>query len=637
MRVLLLVFVLLSSLLANEDEFVVGTTSGGTSKSSYFNSLNMPDVYVSTECKKKCSGDGCCWRVIRNQTGNIIRSFSSSDSVDAVSNGRYKDMAYLLYARTYGPDKDRKTKYYLVDQNHKQYDVPAGSSGMANIISKNRELISVHKDGVYKNGTQILSNDAIETATISNNPNGNIAIAAALELSDEVIVSNLTKWVNTGIVLAKHGDRTGILSVYPESKNDIYTAVYKNVNIYNKGITGAYVDFSSESSKHGWVFNSAQRNVGFDPNMYVHNDTVYIGTKDTTNRNNISVVASSSEYKNLGQDIPKHIEGFEDESMVELLVGAGLSQTYWYASSSIDDVSSDSDMEYGEVEYDIGSSLYESVYFEGRIGTNRLSISYLQNQAEDVGGLTAKVSKIVNVLFDFDGLISDSSTLRLKMLKGNVNGVAEFKDKNNGSTSITTELDELTTEFESEVVTYGAYVMFERGYFGGLEYTDYTTPSAVGFSDSSKTVRYYGMDPEFGISTYSLVVGYDEISYAKRYEVDLSRWYIQGMAGIGWANYNLSSEIEQKVESQNGGYSINYTGSLAFNGEVEFGYIYQQRFKMFRGLGYSVTAGYRARGSYNGSGQSEDSENDIEADELELEMTRYDIWHGPFVSANIVF
>ncbi|HIC12462.1 MAG TPA: hypothetical protein EYO75_03655 [Sulfurimonas sp.] len=74
-------------------------------------------------------------------------------------------------------------------------------------------------------------------------------------------------------------------------------------------------------------------------------------------------------------------------------------------------------------------------------------------------------------------------------------------------------------------MTYGAYLMMERGMFIGLEHVDYTIPSAVGFSGENKSVLFYGMDPNFKIKTYSLVVGYDEISYAKRYEADLSCFY----------------------------------------------------------------------------------------------------------------
>jgi hypothetical protein len=402
-------------------------------------------------------------------------------------------------------------------------------------------------------------------------------------------------------------------------------------------LVASRVDFVKNDVKWGWIFNSAKRNVGFDPSMYYADETLYIGTKDSTNREDVYMAVSASECLKLGEQIPEHTLDFQQQSMVDLLVGVGFSQTNWYANSEIDDVNSDSDVEYGSVSYDIGASIYKSLYFQGRVNNSQISISYLENEAEQAGGLTAKASKILNVLFDFDGLVSDSSTLRVKVTKGNINGVATFEDKSNTDASFTTTSDDRVTEFESELVTYGIYLMKERGYYGGLEYTNYTTPSAVGFSNSSKNMEYYGMDKEFEISTYSLVFGYDEISYAKRYEVDLSRWYLQGFGGIGWANYDLSSQTKSIIKDISDSKKINYTGSVAFSGELEIGYIFQQRFKLARGLGYSFTGGYKVRGSYNGSGQSDDSDDSIESNELELEMSRYDIWHGPFVSANFIF
>lgn len=68
---------------------------------------------------------------------------------------------------------------------------------------------------------------------------------------------------------------------------------------------------------------------------------------------------------------------------------------------------------------------------------------------------------------------------------------------------------------------------------------------------------------------------------------------------------------------------------------MDVGYIYQQRFKSLRGFGYALSGGYHLRGSISGMGQSDESET--KADELVLEMSRYDVWHGPYVSFNIIY
>jgi len=131
--------------------FVLGKIKNErASKSSYFNRLGMPNVYVSSQCPNK----GDCWPVIRNQDGRVLRSYSSSDSLGTISSGRYKNVAYLYYSYTYGSKKDRHTKYYLIDQNSKEYNIPSTMYGY-NLDS----IIEVGENGVYKNGNEILTNE----------------------------------------------------------------------------------------------------------------------------------------------------------------------------------------------------------------------------------------------------------------------------------------------------------------------------------------------------------------------------------------------------------------------------------------------------------------------------------------------
>lgn len=79
---------------------------------------------------------------------------------------------------------------------------------------------------------------------------------------------------------------------------------------------------------------------------------------------------------------------------------------------------------------------------------------------------------------------------------------------------------------------------------------------------------------------------------------------------------------------------LSSTYSLVLDAEVDLGYIWQERFKSVRGIGYSIELGAKVRGIYTGIGQSSDSDSSINANELKMEMSRYDIWYGPY---NIVF
>ncbi|HIC12461.1 MAG TPA: hypothetical protein EYO75_03650 [Sulfurimonas sp.] len=94
--------------------------------------------------------------------------------------------------------------------------------------------------------------------------------------------------------------------------------------------------------------------------------------------------------------------------------------------------------------------------------------------------------------------------------------------------------------------------------------------------------------------------------------------------------------MEKDVETR-AAKKINYTDSFTFSAEAELGYIFQERFKGLRGLGYSFTLGYRAKGASTISGQNEDDDDDNIATGLTLEMNRYDIWHGAFINANLIW
>ncbi|MBD3823457.1 MAG: hypothetical protein IE916_02980, partial [Epsilonproteobacteria bacterium] len=87
----------------------------------------------------------------------------------------------------------------------------------------------------------------------------------------------------------------------------------------------------------------------------------------------------------IDQNTPKR-EGFEDESMVDFMAGAGVSYLGWSANSEV----SKNGNTYASAEYEISNSLYKELYFQGRIGDYQLAISYAQNEAEKKGGLTKK-------------------------------------------------------------------------------------------------------------------------------------------------------------------------------------------------------------------------------------------------------
>lgn len=631
------VFIVISAFGADEKkedmEYAISPLmSGSSSEESYYNSIGVPNLYIGRQCQEKCE-ENCCWDVLRDSSGSIKRNYSKSDSVGTVARTRYKNKSYLLFSHTYGPEKDRITKYHLVDNNLKEYAVPEFRAySLANEITEDRDIVQAFSNGIYVNGREKLAGMSFESAVIGNNIQGDISVAAIENGTRSIYVSDLNSWVFTGINLAQNSDKDDILCTYPLDENNAYIAGYNLINIYNKGLMGAHVNFANSEVDAGWIYNYEKKNIGFYPELYLRKENLQLNAKDATNDKNIHFSLPIETFNKIGEKTPNR-EGFENESMASFMVGSGVEYLGWTANSSVSD--SDSEIDYADTEYEISNSLYKKVYFQGKVSDYQLAISYMKNEAEKVGGLTKQASELMSFFVDFDSLISNSSVLRLAYTNSNINGITTFIDKNNGATKIETGSD--VKEFTTDITRLSLLLMKEKGYYWGAEYTQFMTPSAVGFSNSSKNIQYYGLDDEFGIKNIELVMGYDTASYAKRYETDFSKFFFQGLIGGGISMYNMSSAFADKVEQVSGKNIVDSDFSLVFDAEIQMGYIWQQRFKAVKGLGYSIDTGVKVRGIYTTSGQSDDSDTTIESNELTIEMSRYDVWYGPYVNLNIMF
>ncbi len=605
---------------------------GGVSADQFFTQQHLPDIRLVYRTRPHCKED-CTYPVLVNENSKQLVSYSSGGSINVEAKGRYKDIAYMQYRYSYGcGDKQCSTTVLINNSGDKyRFTLKGNYLDKDTLISRDLALYRVTADGLYKNSIKVSSPPApLKEARLGNNPDGDIAVVGVSE-NGEVFVGNEKGWLRSSIQLARHGDRDGVLAVYPENEHSVFALTYKYVNAYNKGLIGIHIDQENSDVHSGWLFNSSARNVGFDPEVYVSQNQVYSSATDSTNNNRVSTVVPITSYANIdhAENYPSTISGFENEEQFTFLVGTRLAYNKWDAKSSV----GNDDADYSTMEYEISNLLYWSLYFEGRIGNVRLGLSYLKNRAEQLGALESAATKIFSLYVDYSGLFSDSSSIRVSIEKGEVNGVAKYAVDAQG---VASGANAQENSFNATLERISAKVMMERGWYGGIEYAQYTTPSALGFSGRSRQMEYLTIDPALESKDIILLAGYDEISYAKRYETDLSRFYVQGHIGLGVTLFDISSAVQSEVETSTSK-KIDDTWSIVIDGELDFGYIWQSRFKELHGFGHAVTLGVKARGSWRGSGQSKDSDSKIPADALRLELERYDIWYGPYVSFNILF
>lgn len=600
---------------------------GRLSYASHLNALGAPNVFIRTQCPKT---GGDCWFEIKNNQGKLLKKFGTQTRVKQLAKTRYSKQAYLYFYESYPSGDKTIYNYYVINNQGKIQRVGNYANGALSLaINKTGKVLAIKAWGIYENNEEVLhgTGQALEFARFGTSPEGRLA-AIGINGQGEIYVSNLKRWQNTQVKLTNKSDRLGVLSVYPGT-NKVHFAVYSYINSYNKGLVYGRTSIETGKTASGWLFNSEEENIGFDPNIYQQNNELVVSaTNSTKNEYAHFLLPINLDEPALIAGKPEHIKGFEEEKNLELLIGTGLASMNWKAKV---DVEKDSTT-YGKTHYDLSKSLYKSLWFQGKWGSKQLALSYAKNEADKKGGKTRKASTLLNAIVDFNQLFSARSSLRLTMDQSRLNGLARMDVLDSSVTNLTS-VDEV--EFETNFKQYSALVLRERGLYWGLMYEDYKMPGLLGFSNSSKRISHLGYDAKTGLTKYGLVVGYDEMDYIKRYENNISRFYFDGLIGAAFVKVDVSGDLKNAIK--NDGKKLKSASAFSLDAKLDLGYVHQRKIKRWQGVGYLLNAGYRVKASYMGSGQSSSSDRTIEANELELEFGRFDLWHGLYANASLVF
>jgi len=592
----------------------------------HFSRKDIPDVTAEIQCPE----EGDCWPVIRNDKGDILEAFSSDDTVTQMARARYADKAFVFVEHSYECGDDWCTEHLLYDNKGNrreiEIDLPDGQLSL-HVTSKGK--IACLDEGAFRifgpegeTVSRLTDPEKMTHGRIQNNLAGDLAIIAVSE-SDAVWLSNGQSWQDTTLRLAEHGDRRGVLAAHPLPDGGTVGAVYRYVNVFNKGIHLVRSDYEGEQGTRAPVYLAHERNVGWDPEIFLAEDCYRITARDSTRAKRVQVDVPRDEVSKVPRPDPDRF--LPQENFVSVFAGTGIMLQNWDAKS---EVSKDA-VTYTEVDYQMDKTLLWSSFLQGRVGDTRLALTYLKEVAGEkaeaaTGETTSEAMKYFIGTIDFEGLLSESSSLRLAFRRSRTKGLAQIKQ--DGSV----EEEPFTVRYTQT----GLYQVRERGLYWGGEYTDYKLPSAVGFSDQSKDIVYSSYDPNMGFRKLSLIFGYDSQAYSKRYETDSFDWYWSGKVGLGVGKADISEDVKQEAQLATGKDKVNLPLFMAFDGMLETGLLWQKRYLAARGFGFQFLAGYQASGTYLGSGQGEESEGQKD---LTLELSRYDIWHGPFVRLNVTF
>ncbi len=634
-------------LIAAKGEYAhVPLLEGQQSIEAHFNRLGLPDIDLSLV---RCDNGKPCYWELRNHQGRLLKRYPYEEkhTVSVRASARYRERAYLLIEHGYACADDRSGCHQrlLFDDRGRIRSVSAtansqiGRALAARILADGSfllveadELRVIDRWGKRMRGRSL--EVPVEAVVIGHNPDGELAFVA-YDAGGGLWLGGIDAWRPMPLALAAHGDREDILGVYPYSADAQAAVVYRYVNEYHKGLY--LLVGEGERSHAGVLYNSGERNIGFDPEIHAEEGGQLVVTARDGLDNGWRHMSLPFEEAFALPEWPPGLEDrFLDEKPGSLHMGYGLQQVSWYADSLVDFNGST----YLDVDYDTGDSLFHKLFFEGRLFDQRVALSYLSNRAEerlveaiDASGVpqplkrfSGETSSYLVGSIDFEGVLDESESLRVIYEQGHLRGLAEVRLNN----------ARLYQPFDNQYRRYALQAMGERGKYWGGDLQQYRMPSAVGFSDSSKQLVYAGFDPEVALDTLMFYLGRDEMAYAKRYQTTIARPYWSWMAAVGLGRPRLSSVVERDALAATGASRIeSFPIYIALGGELELGYLWQRRARDLQGLGYALNLGYRGRLNWLIAGQ--DKDDNPAPGTLVLEMERRDIMHGHFIQASILY
>jgi len=620
-----------SKVLASEFLFQEPKLGGMTNK-QYLDSKQAPNIHI----KSNCSGSPItiCTYFATNDAGSVIRSFSSGMS--AKTTARYKDKAYAVIQSSMcsmmGCDS-----YQVLDSNgrissYTQNNMIAssvGNDGNLHVMTQEHYLVRNPK-GIIQN---IETPEFIEDGVFGTNLDGHMAAVAIAESGALYLYDNKAL-INMDVRLSAHGDRDQIIAILPEN-NNIYIAIYRYINAYNKGLYVLRYDRTSKQFSGGWLLNSEDRNIGFNVSMYKQGNAIVINCKNASQDNAVFFKLNDEDINQLNPDLPNHIResGFEEEDYASMMAGLTFAQLNVSLKSH---VPYDSDAFKTSLGLSATETWLKGINFEGRIGDVPLTIQYIQNKTENVTVNESDVSvtkplrrAASHQLFasvDLNNLLS--SAVRLQLSDAAINGIAHVTN----TTGV-----QSTHVFATNLRRSSAHFLFEGGGYWGVEYKTLSSPTKVGFSDYRKVTVYTGVDLETEYKTLKVLLGYDRMAYAKRYETDFSDLYWSGNINAGLGTLKFSNAFEKDVLQNNPYQSLTPNqvyGEAGF--DAELGYIWQQRFRQWKGFGYSIGVGYLFNGTYLQDSRPDDI-NQMDAGTIYTNIGYTLFTHGPYLRFNIMF
>ncbi|MCV6607879.1 MAG: hypothetical protein OIF32_06685 [Campylobacterales bacterium] len=613
MKLFLIFLLFVSQVFSVEEYSIVPSHLGKNDRNYYLKKEKAPDL----KAYKNQILDG---------NGKVLRSYKGQNTALSVTT-RYQNLTLsyyrTYYIRTYADGKGRVSTYTVNTGNYMTDNFGNDYSGKYRVsrakgdvfeqqIGKDGTFYQIAEEGIYHNRSFFPSFKKLEDGKFGFDLNGNFA-GIGRDEDGNVYIWDTKQWIKTSFVLNKYGDKENILGVYPDKQNNkIYYVVYQYIDSYNKGIIFGQYDLETKKDTYGWIINSEERNVGFSPSIFLTKNWIVVNGEDSSNEKYVHfLLPRDGSYEASLLKEPPHLKGRNKKKDLDFLVGLGTSTLYWTPYTD-DDIS-----------YDISKSLYTKQYMQGRYKDYKIAISYLKNEAESQGGLTKKASDFLDLLVDVNDVFAPETTLQIYRESGNINGVAKGKG------------GAINKEFSSKIMRIGFKNIKERGKYWGVDYSTYKIPTISHFTNDYTSYSAY--DPSTTFKKISALWGRDTIAHIQRYENSFSKPFFDWMVGIGYSSIDFSQETKKQIEADSNEDFPSRANALVLDFAFKAGYVKQKKIKKYKGAGLSLDVGYKLQGIHYYSSRAEKQEGEEKRKSLLFEISRTDLWHGPYFNINISY
>ncbi len=325
--------------------------------------------------------------------------------------------------------------------------------------------------------------------------------------------------------------------------------------------------------------------------------------------------------------------GWESRPQVARVLAGGGGTYAWWGLGSFRPFDSAARAASWKVDYDLAASRLGRVFLEGEVGHLKLGASWLHDIVGDEieqtpGGAVAKRGfDLVTAVVGWDQLFLYQD-VQARVEWGSVRGVMRAE----GPTSFTQPFEsprrrieaDFLSAFRTKVVL--AYEYF-RAPFAAYEY---------GVPSGEKAYQFLGsVLTDASFNDLSFAVGYSMLDYTSKYEVSVSRPFVDAQLGLGASLVTL----DESVPVPEGWDSRKHDLMWFWGGELEVGWLVQRRSYALHGLGLFARAGVRARGMwyFGGSEKPGDEDEAASSDKTALRLSRTQGFVGPYVDLGIVF